>query len=177
MTDQLVLDLVGKGLLTDQIVLTVGYDVDNLNTETGKEIYQGEISTDRYGRKIPKHAHGTANLKGHTSSTKEIMQAVCELFDRIVDQKLLARRITVSACHLLSEAEANRAKPYEQLDVFSVLEENTSLEKEQDRERALQNAMLSIKRKYGKNAILKGMNLEEGATAKDRNGQIGGHKA
>ncbi len=179
MTDQLVLDLVEKGLLTDQIVLTVGYDVDNLSTETGKEIYQGEISIDRYGRRIPKHAHGTANLKGYTSSTKEVLQAVCELFDRIVDRKLLARRITISACHLLSEAEAKQARPYEQLDVFSVLEESSSSEREQEqeRERALQNAMLSIKRRYGKNAILKGMNLEDGATAKDRNGQIGGHKA
>ena len=175
MTDQLVLDLVEKGLLTDQIVLTVGYDVENLTAESGRAAYRGAITVDRYGRALPKHAHGTANLRSHTSSTREIMDATCALFDRIVDPQLTVRRITVSACHVMSEKDAAAKTPCEQLDIFSMpTEENEQL---RQKERALQETVLDIKRKYGKNAILKGMNYEEGATAKDRNGQIGGHKA
>lgn len=177
MTDLLVLDLVEKGLLTDQIVLTVGYDVENLSSKEND--YRGEITVDRYGRSIPKHAHGTENLGRHTSSTKEIMEAACRLYDRIIDPRLTVRRITVSACRLLDEAAAVQARPYEQLDVFSILEERGE-EGRQERlkkEKTLQATVLEIKRRYGKNAILKGMNLEEGATAKERNAQIGGHKA
>ena len=182
MTDSLVLDLVDKGLVTDQIVLTVGYDIDNLTDPSRRAKYHGTIETDRYGRQIPKQAHGTINLNGHTSSTRKIMCAVTELYDRIVDKSLLVRRMYVVANHVLPEADApKKNEGAVQLDLFtdSVAEaekqkaENAALE----RERKIQAATLAIKKKYGKNAILKGMNFEEGATAKDRNAQIGGHKA
>ena len=182
MTDSLVLDLVDKGLVTDQIVLTVGYDIDNLTHPSRRAKYHGTIETDRYGRQIPKQAHGTINLNGHTSSTRKIMCAVTELYDRIVDKSLLVRRMYVVANHVLPEADApKKNEGAVQLDLFTdyVAEaekqkaENAALE----RERKIQAATLAIKKKYGKNAILKGMNFEEGATAKDRNAQIGGHKA
>ena len=181
MTDLLVLDLVDKRLVTDQMVLTVGYDIENLTDSEIRKNYKGEITVDRYGRKVPKHAHGTANLGRQTSSTRLIMDAVMELYDRIVDPRLLVRRITVAANHLVEESAVKEAEAYEQLDLFTDYE---ALEKEQekenawlDKERKLQEAMLSVKKKYGKNAILKGMNLQEGATTIDRNNQIGGHKA
>jgi DNA polymerase V len=178
MTDALVLDLVEKKLVTDQIVLTVGYDIDNLKGERRAE-YTGEIKVDRYGREIPKHAHGTGNLGKHTSSTKEIMKTVCELYDRIIDKNLLVRRINITACRVLGEKEARDAKPYEQIDIFSILDAQKEKESEEElkKEKKIQETLIDIKRKFGKNAILKGMNLEEGATAKDRNSQIGGHKA
>jgi DNA polymerase V len=178
MTDAMVLELVEKGLVTDQIVLTVGYDIDNLKDKNISSSYRGEVTTDRYGREIPKHAHGTGNIGHYTSSTKEILGAVSELYDRIVNPKLLVRRITVAACRLLDEKEAAKQKPYEQMDIFSMIEEkDTHDEEERAKEKKLQAAMIDIKKKFGKNAILKGMNFEDGATAKDRNGQIGGHKA
>ena len=173
MTDLLVLDLVDKNLVTDQIVLTIGYDAAN-------EGYTGESTTDRYGRSTPKHAHGTGNLSGHTSSTKEILQVTSELYDRIINPKLLIRRINVTACHVLDEESAKAQKAPEQLDIFSMMdagEGNAENEHELEKEKQLQHAMLDIKKKFGKNAILKGMNLEEGATAKERNKQIGGHRA
>ena len=182
MADLLVLDLVDKGLVTDQIVVTVGYDIENLTDPERSKKYHGAIVKDHYGRQIPKHAHGTANLDGHTSSTKKIMCAVSELFDRIVDKNLLVRRLNIVANHVLPEADAPKKNDgFEQLDLFT---DYAALEAKQERERAefererkMQQAMLTIKKKFGKNAILKGMNLEEGATAKDRNAQIGGHKA
>lgn len=182
MTDLLVLDLVEKHLVTDQLVLTVGYDVENLTDPEIGKAYTGPIAVDRYGRRTPKHAHGTVNLDGHTSSTKKIMGAVTELYDRITDKNLLVRRLNITACHVIPEADApTSGGNCEQLDLFTDL---AALEEAQERERAglarekkMQNAMLAIKKKYGKNAILKGMNFEEGATAKDRNGQVGGHKA
>lgn len=181
MTDLLVLDLVEKGLLTDQLVLTVGYDVENLKDAHIRQSYRGEITTDRYGRATPKHAHGTANLGKHTSSTREIMRAVSDLYDRIVNRDLLVRRITLAAMHVMSEQAASKLRPYEQLDIFSVLDaQNTSeasQESEQEKEKTIQETVLDIKRRYGKNAIIRGMNLEKGATAKERNEQIGGHKA
>ena len=178
MTDAMVLELVEKGLVTDQIVLTVGYDIDNLKDENISSSYHGEVTTDRYGRDVPKHAHGTGNIGHYTSSTKEILQTVSELYDRIVNPKLLVRRITIAACRLLDEKEAENNKPYEQMDMFSMLEDKDTHEKEERaKEKKLQTAMIDIKKKFGKNAILKGMNFEDGATAKDRNGQIGGHKA
>ena len=181
MTDLLVLDLVEKGLVTDQLVLTVGYDIENLTDPTKRQNYRGEVTTDHYGRSIPKHAHGTANLGRHTSSTKLILDSVMALFDRIVDENLLARRINITANHVVYEPRISKDISYEQLDLFTdydavkkkKAEENAALE----REREVQKAIISIKNKYGKNAILKGMNLEEGATTKDRNRQIGGHKA
>lgn len=182
MADLLVLDLVDKGLVTDQIVVTVGYDIENLTDPERSKKYHGAIVKDHYGRQIPKHAHGTANLDGHTSSTKKIMCAVSELFDRIVDKNLLVRRLNIVANHVLPEADAPKKNDgFVQLDLFT---DYAALELKQERERAelerekkMQQAMLTIKKKFGKNAILKGMNLEEGATAKDRNRQIGGHKA
>ena len=182
MADLLVLDLVDKGLVTDQIVVTVGYDIENLTDPERSKNYRGAIVKDHYGRQIPKHAHGTANLDGHTSSTKKILCAASDLFDRIVDKNLLVRRLNIVANHVLPEADAPKKNDgYEQLDFFTdYAARDAEREKEKAelaREKKMQQAMLTIKKKYGKNAILKGMNLEEGATAKDRNSQIGGHKA
>ena len=181
MTDLLVLDLVDKHLVTDQMVLTIGYDTDNLTDPKRKNAYHGEVTIDRYGRKVPKHAHGTINLKSRTSSTKQIMDAVMELYDRIVDPDLLIRRIYVVACRLSDETSAKQDDTFEQLDLFTdyaALEEKKQAEKEKmEKERKLQEAVLSVKKKYGKNAMLKGMNLQEGATSIERNKRIGGHKA
>lgn len=181
MTDLLVLDLVEKKLVTDQIVLTIGYDRENLKNEKKKTAYKGEITTDRYGRSVPKHAHGTVNLKKFTSSTKIIMMEVLGLYDKITDHNLLIRKVSLSANHVKDETFAGREICFEQLDLFTdytELEKEREAEKaEREKERRLQEAMLDIKKKYGKNAILKGMNLVEGATARDRNRQIGGHKA
>ena len=177
MTDLLVLDLVDKGLMTDQMVLTVGYDVDNLLDPERRQRYKGLVETDRYGRKIPKYAHGTANLPAYSSSTREITQAVMELFDRIVDKELLVRRMTIAACRILTEGAVSQASPMEQLDLFAQPEAAEAQEACRQREKRRQQAVLEIRKKYGKNAILKGMNLEEGATARERNRQIGGHKA
>lgn len=189
MTELVVLDLVDKRLVTDQIVLTIGYDVENL---TNKELalkYKGEVTVDRYGRRVPKHAHGTANLSKYCSSTKMIMDAVLELYDRIVDPRLLVRRITLVANHLVQEDEAGEKNSYEQMELFSdfdgriesdfeAMEEKRKAEEERlEKERRIQETMLSVKKKYGKNAILKGTNLQEGATTMERNRQIGGHKA
>ena len=181
MADLLALDLVDKGLVTDQIVLTVGYDIGNLKDPDLRKKYSGEVKTDRYGRKIPKHAHGTVNLKQYTSSTRQIIQAVTELFDRIVDENLLVRRLSIAATHVIPEGEAQREMQFEQMDLFTdyaaLQKEQEEQEAELEREKKMQKAVLEIKKKFGKNAILKGMNLEEGATARDRNSQIGGHKA
>ena len=181
MTDLLVLNLVDKGLVTDQMVLTVGYDIENLTDPDIRKGYQGEIVTDRYGRKIPKHAHGTANLDRKTSSTMLILDAVMDLYDRIIDHNLLVRRIYVTACHVTEESAAPEQPAFEQLDLFTdyqALEQKKQEEEAKlNREKQLQQAMLGIQKKYGKNAVLKGMNLEEGATARERNRQIGGHKA
>lgn len=181
MTDQMVLDLVDKGLVTDQLVLTIGYDIENLSNPNLKNQYKSEITIDRYGRKVPKHAHGTANLKKKTSSTRLITNAVMDLYDRIVDEHLLVRRITITANKLVDEKSVKQENEYQQLDLFTDYEAQRKKQAEEEekleRERRMQEAMLSIKKKFGKNAVLKGMNLEEGATSKDRNEQIGGHKA
>lgn len=181
MADMLALDLVEKGLITDQIVLTVGYDIDNLKDPELLRKYRGEIKTDYFGRRIPKHAHGTINLETYTSSAKQILSAVEELYDRIVDKNLLVRRLNLVANHVLEEKDIPEYCKVKQLNLFDDHGENGedqgANEKAMEREKNLQQAVLSIKKKYGKNAILKGMNLEEGATAVDRNMQIGGHKA
>ena len=177
MTDLLVLDLVDKGLVTDQMVLTVGYDIENLTDPRRRNAYRGEITTDPYGRKIPKHAHGTANLGRRTSSTRLITDAVMELFDRIVDENLLVRRINLVANHVLPEEAVQQELSFDQLDLFFDMAEKEAQEAQLEREKRRQQAVLSIRKKYGKNAILKGMNYEEGATTRDRNAQIGGHKA
>ena len=181
MADALVLDLVDKKLVTNQLTITVGYDIDNLKDPERKKAYHGEITTDAYGRAVPKHAHGTANLLSYSSSTRQILLVVSDLYDRIVDKTLLVRRLNITANNIINEAEAPKGPKYEQLDLFTDYEEvQAKKEKEAtelEREKKMQQAMLAIKKKFGKNAILKGMNLEEGATAKDRNQQIGGHKA
>lgn len=181
MADQLSLDLVDKGLVTDQVVLTVGYDMENLKHPVKGKAYHGPVTTDHYGRAIPKHAHGTQNLDKPTSSSKLITQAVMELFARIVDPNLLTRRVYLVAAHVVPESSLDHEEVVVQLDLFTDQaaedkrreEEAAELEREQRR----QKAVLSIKKRYGKNAILKGANLVDGATTKDRNGQIGGHRA
>ena len=181
MTDSLVLDLVEKKLLTDQIVLTIEYDVENLTNNNIKKNYKGEITKDRYGRDVPKHAHGTINLKEKTSSTKEIMEATLELFDRIINKDLITRKIYITACKVVREAEyKGKENKFEQINLFTNYENEIKKQQEnkekKQKEKNLQLAVIDIKRKYGKNAILKGMNFEEGGTMIERNGQIGGHK-
>lgn len=181
MTELLVLDLVSKHLVTDQIVITIGYDIENLKNTDIRQKYHGDVTTDAYGRYVPKHAHGTANLKKHTSSTRLITEAVIDLFARIVNSNLLVRRINLAANHVLDESLVKQDSIIEQLDLFTsyedIQERQKAEEKQLERERRQQQAMLKIREKYGKNAILKGMNLQEGATARERNEQIGGHKA
>lgn len=172
MTELLVLDLVSKKLITDQLVLTIGYDIENLQTGT----YTGPIKEDMYGRKIPKHAHGTIHLEEHSNSTMLIQEKMMQLYDRIVNPNLLIRRITLSFNHVIKEEE----QTVHQMNLFELgmtVEEKPVDKQRLEKERKLQEAVLQIKGKYGKNAILKGMNLQEGATARDRNEQIGGHHA
>ena len=177
MADFLALDLVEKRFLTDQIVLTVGYDIENLKEGATKRAYTGEVTTDRYGRKVPKHAHGTANLSFATSSSKLITDAATGLYDKLVNRNFLIRRIHLEACRLQSEEEAAGKEVYEQLTLFAEEEEKAADSTELKKERRIQEALLAVKKRYGKNAILKGMNFKEGATGRDRNNQIGGHKA
>ncbi|NLY35778.1 MAG: DNA methylase, partial [Tissierellia bacterium] len=181
MTDLLVLDLVEKGLVTDQMVLTVGYDIENLTNSEIRNSYQGEVTKDHYGRKIPKQKQGRTNLPYQTSSTMLIMAAVTELFDHIIDENLLIRKINITANRVVAENSVVKRDSWEQLDLFTDYE---ALEKERaeeeaalEREKKIQKAVIKIKKKYGNNAILKGMNLEEGATTVSRNRKIGGHKA
>jgi len=181
MTDLLVLDLVDKRLVTDQLVLMVGYDIENLTNSEIKKLYNGPITTDHYGRDLPKSARGTINLDRQTSSTKLIMDAVTELFERIVDKNLLVRRVNITANHVVDESTVQKNDNFQQLNLFTDYE-NMKKKKEEDeaelaREKKMQKIILEIKKKYGKNAIIKGMNLEEGATTLERNKQIGGHKA
>ena len=222
MMELLALDLVEKGLLTNQIVLTVGYDIENLSDPERRKAYKGEVTVDGYGREVPKHAHGTGNLQFSTASTKLTTECVLEVFDRVVDKDLLTRRISITVNNLVLESEYKReresvsAEP-EQLNMFDMLagggtpqerepassKDNSSYsergeekprnsvvaesisgsaasDKSEDaleKEKQVQEAMLKIKKRFGKNAILKGTNLQEGATAKERNAQIGGHKA
>lgn len=181
MTDLLVLDLVEKHLVTDQMVLTVGYDIDNLTDPAIRKQYKGEVTVDHYGRRVPKHAHGTVNLERQTASTRLITEAVMELYDRIVNPRLLVRRVNVVANHLVPEDTIKERDSYQQLDLFTDYQALQKEQKEEEerlsKERKLQEAMLEVKKKFGKNAMLKGMNLQEGATTIDRNNQIGGHKA
>ena len=181
MVDSLALNLVDKGLVTDQLVLTIGYDIENLSDPNIRNQYQGEVTVDRYGRRIPKHAHGTANLDCHTSSSILMTDAATALFDRIVNRKLLVRRLSLSANRIVSASSVSVGETYEQMDLFTDYEalqkEKEEKERILEREQKMQKAVLEIQKKFGKNAILKGINLEEGATAVERNQQIGGHKA
>lgn len=181
MADQMALDLVERQLVTDQLVLGVGYDVESLTRPDIRSRYKGPVTTDHYGRQVPKHSHGTVNLTQPTSSSRLITEAVTELFDRIVNKDLLVRRLNLTVCHVVDERAATQDKQPEQLDLFTDYE---ALEKQRRKERAalakerrMQEAQLKIKKRFGKNAILKGLNFEDGATAIERNKQIGGHKA
>ena len=172
MADLLSLELVSKRIVTDQIVLTVGYDIESLNKS-----YSGAVETDRYGRKIPKTAHSSENIGRYTSSTKLICETAMKLFDRIVDKELLVRRMYIVANHIITENDAEKEHEYIQLNLFSDTGKQEAEENELKKEKDMQKAILKIKSKYGKNSIIKGMNLKEGATALERNRQIGGHKA
>ena len=184
MTEYLALDLVRKGLTTDQMVITIGYDIENLTDPERRKKYRGEITTDFYGRKVPKHAHGTANLPERTSAGSIICEAVMQLYDRIINPDLLVRRMYIYANHLEEEQRlvgTSGPGPGEQIDMFTDYaareEEEKKHQEDLEKEHQMQKAMLAIKEKYGKNAILTGTNLREGATGRDRNRQIGGHKA
>lgn len=182
MAELLALDLVDKKLVTDQLVITVGYDIENISDPDRRAKYHGPIVKDHYGRLIPKHAHGTERLGYYTSSTKKILDVASALFDRIVDKDLLVRRLNIIAGHVIQESNIPNQEPlFEQLDLFTDYTAKEKQHKQEqarlEKERKMQETMLAIKKRFGKNAILKGMNLEEGATTKDRNEQIGGHRA
>jgi DNA polymerase V len=182
MAEGMALDLVSKRLVTDQLMLTVGYDAESLTRPEIRKNYHGEISTNYYGKAVPKHAHGTFNFEKPTSSSRLIMDGATELFDRQVNPDLLIRRLNLTTNHVVSEASLSALDSVpQQLDLFTDYE---ALEKQRqeeqnkfDKERRMQEAQLKIKKRFGKNAILRGLNFEEGATAKERNKQIGGHKA
>ena len=181
MTDLLTLELVDNHLVTNQVALTIGYDIENLSDPRRRKDYDGAITTDHYGRSIPKHAHGTGNLDQYTSSTRRLIDRVLGLYDQIVNRDLLIRRITLAFNHVQDGASETVRAVYEQLTLFGPPDDASqdiqNEKAELEREKKLQRTMLDIKKKYGKNAILKGMNLEDGATARERNAQIGGHKA
>ena len=181
MTDLLALELTDKGLVTDQLVLTVGYDRQNLTDPSRRAGYRGEITRDHYGRKVPKHAHGTENLPNGTASSRLLTKAAVALYDRVIDPDLLIRRITITAGRLIPEEDSRCEETYTQMDLFTdwaLLEQTQKAENEKlEKERKLQQAVLDVKKRFGKNALLRGMSLEEGATAMERNRQIGGHKA
>ena len=181
MAEAMALKLVSRRLVTSQLIITVNYDRECLENPDIRALYNGEVTKDYYGRLVPKHAHGTVNLKQQTSSSRLIMQAVEELYDSIVNPDLLVRRLNITAANVVSEEIAKNKKVPEQLDIFTDYEAlNRQREEERkalEKERRMQEAQLKIKQRYGKNAILRGLNFDEGATAIERNKQIGGHKA
>jgi DNA polymerase V len=179
MIDLLTLDLVSKKKVAEGIVLTIGYDIDNLTDPKISSIYDGEITTDFYGRSVPKHAHGTIKFDYQTSSSEVIMKKILELFERIIDKRLLVRRINMAFMGVIDKDKAKNTKIIKQVDLFSLDDEELFEDKKeiQEKESKIQDVMIEIKKKYGKNAILKGMNLEDGGTTIERNNQIGGHKA
>jgi DNA polymerase V len=177
MTNLLILDLVAKGLVTNQITLTIGYDKESLRNLKLREKYQEEVTVDYYGRLVPKHAHGTANLGRYMASIKNVVEAVMVLFSRIVNPQFLVRKINLSAHNL--QPAGNFIQQQEEIDLFAEekLQSSEQATINRKKEEKLQQAVVELQQKYGKNSVLKGMNLEEGATAMDRNRQIGGHKA
>jgi DNA polymerase V len=181
MADAISLELVDKRLVTNQLVLTVGYDVESLTNPAIRDGYQGEVVRDHYGRLVPKHAHGTANLPQPTSSMRRMNEAILSVYDRVVNPHLLIRRLTITTNHVVREECVTAPQQALQLDLFTDYEtlakEREQEAKELARERRMQETLLHIKKKFGKNSVLKGLNYAEGATAKDRNQQIGGHKA
>ena len=182
MADAISLELVAKRMVTDQLVLTVSYDRESLTRPEIASLYHGEVVMDHYGRPVPKHAHGTANLEAHSSSSREIIHAVMSLYDSIVNKDLLIRRLTICTNHVVSEeqfsmVDGQSSMESKQLDLFTDYQSEKDKKAEREKERRMQEALLNIKRRFGKNAILKGTSYAEGATAKERNKQIGGHKA
>ncbi len=181
MAEAAALDLVDKGLVTDQLVLYVGYDTDSLTDSHIRALYQGEVVSDHYGRPVPKPAHGSCRMQSPTSSAHLISQAVLALFDQITDRNLLVRRLSLTSNNVVSEDRLKGKGSAVQLDLFTDYEqanrEREERERELRRERKLQQTVLQIKKRFGKNAILKGLNFDEGATAIERNRQIGGHSA
>ena len=177
MTELLTLDLVKKNLVTSKMVLTIGYDIENLSNPEISKSYLGEVTLDHYGRKVPKSAHGTINIDHKTSSTKIITNSVMELYEKIINKKLLVRRINITAENVVNEDDYKNNKKFEQIDLFIDYNEIEKQQKKEKLEKELQKAVLDIKTKYGKNAVLKGMNFIEGGTTIERNGQIGGHKS
>lgn len=175
MTELLALDLVEKGLVTNQIVLEVGYDVDNLKNQAISSLYNGEITTDKYGRKVPKHAHGTINIDHQTASSKVLTGYIIKLYEQIVNKQLLVRRINITVNNVVNENMV-KTRDYEQINLFVDYKEVNEKRKKEEAEKEIQKAMIGIKSKYGKNAILKGMNLQKEGTTIERNRQIGGHK-
>lgn len=179
MIDLLSLDLTDKHLVTKQLVLDIGYDIENLTNPAIKKMYNGEITIDNYGREVPKHSHGTINLDYNTSSSKVLSKKCIELYDRIVNKNLLIRKINITACNIIDEDIVKKEVVHEQLNLFSSSDDSEQKiedKKRQKEDNKLQHVLLDIKNKYGKNSILKGMNLEEGGTTIDRNNQVGGHK-
>ena len=177
MTELLTLDLVKKNLVTSKMVLTIGYDIENLSNPEISKSYLGEVTLDHYGRKVPKSAHGTINIDHKTSSTKIITDYVMNLYESIINKNLLVRRINITAENVVNEDDYKNNKKFEQIDLFIDYNEIERQQKKEKLEKELQKALLDIKTKYGKNAVLKGMNFIEGGTTIERNGQIGGHKS
>ena len=181
MTELLSLDLVNKGLVTDQLVLHIGYDIENLSNEDIMKKYNGEIAIDYIGRKVTKSEHGSINLDNYTSATTELIKAINSLYKEIVNPILLVRRVNITAVHLIPESEMNKRDGYIKISLFEDFDEKENLNKlikeKRLKEKKLQKTIIDIKNKYGKNSILKAMNLEDGATTKERNQQIGGHKS
>lgn len=175
MTELLALDLVEKGLVTNQIVLEIGYDVDNLKSKEISNLYNGEITTDKYGRKVPKHAHGTINIDHQTSSSKILTEHIIKLYEQIINKQLLIRRINITVNNVVNENMVKNSN-YEQINLFIDYKEVNRKREKEEAEKEIQKAMINIKNKYGKNAIIKGMNLQKEGTTIERNGQIGGHK-
>ena len=179
MADAISLELVEKRLVTNQLVLTVGYDRESLTRPEIASKYHGEIVMDHYGRPVPKHAHGTANLVSHSSSSREIIDAVMSLYDKVVNKDLLIRRLNISSNHIIREEQCVKSPSQTdvQLDLFTDYSALQQVEQDKEKERRMQEALIKIKKRFGKNAILKGTSYAEGATARERNQQIGGHKA
>ena len=176
MAELLSLDLVKKNLITSKLVLEIGYDVCNLSKSNSSYFYDGEIKLDFYGRKVPKHAHGTINIDHKTSSTKIITNKFVELYDTIINKNLLVRRLSLTACDIVDEDDYKNILTFEQMNMFIDYSKLLQQRRKEQSEKRLQKAVLNIKDKYGKNAILKGMNFEKSGTTIERNGQIGGHK-
>lgn len=166
MTENLSLELIRKKILTDHIILTIGYDKDNIG-------YDGPVKEDMYGRKIPKHAHGTQRMEEHTNSQTALTAAMMNLYDRIVNKKLSIRRLTITFGNIIPEEK----KVFHQMNIFELGIGDVQKKEVSEKEKKLQEAILKIQDRYGKNSILKAANLQEGSTVRERNEQIGGHHA